>query len=291
MRQGVGLLIGVIGLTLSAWTGEGHAHHQPSEDLTINLSLSGGGTRSAAFSHGVLLELDEIRLCWRSQHLHIFYTRRSNEDNPCENQVTRSLLEEVKTISGVSGGAFTAAYYKASKGNTWKQQFRETLLNKNMELELLTRIQSNSAFWPELLFRPTLAVAGIVDVVKYLVTFPFKLTGLNAGFMNPDFTPALFLALGRGLIKPDEMSELYQEWLFQKSQENLTFGTLNGEKPFRLLINATDIKNGTIFTFDENTFACMGLALEEFLKLPVSRALAASSALPVIFSPHSLAEL
>lgn len=296
MRHGTIILVGLITFALGSWPGNGLAHHQPDEELSINLSLSGGGTRAAAFAHGVLLELDEIRLCWKidqqtKEHkLTVLYTRRITKDN-CDNLSTRPLLEELKSISGVSGGAITAAHYKASRGNEWKRSFREALLSKNIELELLSRIQSSSALLPDPLFRPALAVTSIVDVAKYFATLPFKLTGLKTGFMNPDFTPALFLASGQGLIKPDEMSELYRDWIFPGSQKNLTFGTLGNEKPFRLLINATDIKNGSIFTFDENTFTCMGLAKSDFTTFPIFRALAASSALPVIFSPHNLSDL
>lgn len=304
MRQGTFFISGLFSLALLAWPSIGKADHWPHEELSINLSLSGGGTRAAAFAHGVLLELDEIRLCWKpteqpnESELVVFYTRRTAETttNLCDNSSTRTLLEELQTLSGVSGGAITASYYKASKGNEWKRSFRDVLLSKNMELELLARIQSNSALLPDALFRPALAITSIVDVAKYFATLPFKLTGIKAGFMNPDFTPALFLASGQGLIKPDEMTEVYRDWILSGINKNLTFGDLSkGElgknKPPKLLINATDIKNGSIFTFDENTFTCMGLTKSDYEKFPISRALAASSALPVIFSPHNLSDL
>src|SRR4030095_1171253 len=54
------------------------------------LAFSGGGTRAAAFSYGVL---EELRRTWVSGH-----------------PPTR-MLDEVDTITGVSGGSFTALAY------------------------------------------------------------------------------------------------------------------------------------------------------------------------------------
>jgi NTE family protein len=61
------------------------------EDLFIVLAFSGGGTRAASFSYGVLQAL-------RDTHLPI-------------NGTKRRLLDEVDVITSVSGGSYTAAYY------------------------------------------------------------------------------------------------------------------------------------------------------------------------------------
>jgi NTE family protein len=60
-------------------------------DLMVALFFSGGGTRAASLSYGVLKELAATRV----------------------NTPTRSyrLLDKVRVISAVSGGSFTAAYY------------------------------------------------------------------------------------------------------------------------------------------------------------------------------------
>ena len=60
--------------------------------ITILLSFSGGGTRAAALSYGVLQGL-------RDSHV----LTPGGE--------SRRLLEDVRSISAVSGGSFTAAYY------------------------------------------------------------------------------------------------------------------------------------------------------------------------------------
>ncbi|MEN2751435.1 patatin-like phospholipase family protein [Psychrobacter sp. FBL11] len=62
-----------------------------SDDVFVVLAFSGGGTRAAALSYGVLEKL---------------------RDTPVMiNDVERRLLDEVDVISSVSGGSYTAAYY------------------------------------------------------------------------------------------------------------------------------------------------------------------------------------
>ena len=62
------------------------------EDLFVILAFSGGGTRAAAFSYGVLEGLRSIR-----------YQPAGGAE--------RTLLDDVDVISSVSGGSFTAAHY------------------------------------------------------------------------------------------------------------------------------------------------------------------------------------
>ena len=59
------------------------------DDTVIARSFSGGGTRAAAFSYGVLTALDQT---------------------PMPNRPT-SLLDRVDFVTGVSGGSVLAAYY------------------------------------------------------------------------------------------------------------------------------------------------------------------------------------
>jgi len=82
-----------------------------SGDLLLIVAFSGGGTRAAAFSYGVLEELRDTRVTL-------------NERN-------RRLLDEVDILSGVSGGSFPAAYYQSSQ------------LKKNRPL----RLGSGTGFW------------------------------------------------------------------------------------------------------------------------------------------------
>ena len=82
------------------------------DDLLIGLAFSGGGTRAAAFSYGVLSELDRTKV------------------DPTGQKV--SLLDRVDYISGVSGGAVTAAYF-GLKGRDGLSDFRERFLLRDAE--------------------------------------------------------------------------------------------------------------------------------------------------------------
>lgn len=85
------------------------------DDLLIGLAFSGGGTRAAAFSYGVLSELDRTEAGSAGQNA--------------------SLFDRVDYISGVSGGAVTAAYF-GLKGRGALSDFRELFLLRDAE-ELL----------------------------------------------------------------------------------------------------------------------------------------------------------
>ena len=76
--------------TASGYRWTNLADHGP-PDVLVLLAFSGGGKRSAAFSYGVLRGLREFDL--------VIGRRRV------------SMLDQVKYISSVSGGSFTAAYY------------------------------------------------------------------------------------------------------------------------------------------------------------------------------------
>lgn len=82
----------------------------------IILAFSGGGTRAAAFSFGLLQELNLIS-----------YTVGGQE---------RALLDDVKIISSVSGGSFTAAYYALFRDRFF-EDFPEKMLYQNIEKDLI----------------------------------------------------------------------------------------------------------------------------------------------------------
>ena len=87
------------------------------DDLLIGLAFSGGGTRAAAFSFGVLAALDQT------------------ETGPAGRN--SSLLERVDYMSGVSGGAVTAAYF-GLRGRDALSDFRERFLLRDAEESLRT---------------------------------------------------------------------------------------------------------------------------------------------------------
>jgi NTE family protein len=89
-----------------------------SDNLMLILTFSGGGTRAAAFSYGVLEEL-------RDEEITLGGTKRR-------------VLDEVDVISGVSGGSFTAAYYGLF-GERIFEDFESRFLRKNIQDALLVR--------------------------------------------------------------------------------------------------------------------------------------------------------
>jgi NTE family protein len=86
------------------------------DDALLALSFSGGGTRAAAFSFGVLQELDRAR-----------------------SAAGKTLLDRVDFVSGVSGGSVTAAYFGLKK-RAALSDFRERFLLRNAEEGLKTQV-------------------------------------------------------------------------------------------------------------------------------------------------------
>jgi NTE family protein len=91
------------------------------DDVMVGLAFSGGGTRASAFAHGVLQELDQTAARSRSG--------------------THSLLDRVGFVSGVSGGAVTAAYFGLKKRDALGD-FREKFLIRNAEESISTNISA-----------------------------------------------------------------------------------------------------------------------------------------------------
>ena len=187
------------------------------ESLFVILAFSGGGTRAAAFSYGVLEGLQQVR-----------YQPAAGGE--------RTLLEDVDVISSVSGGSFTAAHY-ALFGTEGFKDFEENFLYRNIQGELVTRAATR---WPRLLRS---------DVSRI-----------------------------------DLAADLYDEVVFKHA----TFDTLLRQAPRRrpyLLLNATDMTLGARFEFTQDQF---DLLCSDLSAVPVARAVAASSAFPVLLSPLTL---
>jgi NTE family protein len=187
-----------------------------SDSLFVILTFSGGGTRAAALSYGVLEKLRDIEIYWQGQK--------------------RRLLNEVDVISSVSGGSFTAAYYALNRDGIFKD-FETRFLKKDIQGDLFKR-----------LFYPTNWVR----------------------LASPTYN------------RIDMAAEYYSEHIFDKA----TFNNLieQRKRPF-ILINATDMGLGSRFEFTQDQFdpICSNLA-----KYDIARAVAASSAFPVLLSPITI---
>ena len=95
------------------------------ENLII-LAFSGGGTRAAAFSFGVLEALRRIEI-----------------QGPLGRR--ERLLDDVDVITGVSGGSFTALAY-GLYGEKLFDDYEKRFLKRNVQGELIARIL-NPANW------------------------------------------------------------------------------------------------------------------------------------------------
>lgn len=93
----------------------------------VLLSFSGGGTRAAAFSYGVLEELRRTKIFMQGEQ--------------------RRLIDEVDVITGVSGGSFTALAY-ALYGDRLFSEYETRFLKRNVEGALIGRML-NPLNWPK----------------------------------------------------------------------------------------------------------------------------------------------
>ena len=181
---------------------------RPDTDLSIIMSFSGGGTRAAALSYGVLLELRDTVVTINGK--------------------PRSLLDYVNVISSVSGGSFTAAYY-GLYGDRIFSDFADKFLRADVEEEL---------------------VHGLIKPSRWL----------------------------SGKERTQMAVEYYQEKLFG----NATFADMRRADAPMVLLNASDLSTGTRFSFVQEYFNLICSAIDSY---PVAKAVAASSAVPLMFNP------
>jgi hypothetical protein len=186
------------------------------ENILFYLTFSGGGTRAAALSYGVLEELRRTEV--------VIDGRK------------RRLLGEVDRISSVSGGSFTAGYYGLF-GDRIFEEFESRFLKKDIQGALVLRTFFNPVNW----FR--------------LVSATFDRSDLAA--------------------------EYYDEHIFGRG----TFGDVAARKGPMILMNATDMTHGLRIGFNQDAF---DLICSDLSKFPVARAVAASSAVPIVLSPISI---
>jgi NTE family protein len=179
------------------------------DDTVIALSFSGGGTRAAAFSYGVLTALDQT---------------------PTPNRST-SLLDRVDFVTGVSGGSVLAAYYGLKKRKALAD-FKERFLLRNAEEGLTTEIS-------------------LMNIAR----------GLQGGINDTTQFP---------------------HWLDENLFDHATYKSLLFQRRPLVWINASDVYNRTPFVFGRVIF---GALCSDLANYPISLAVAASAAVPVVFAP------
>lgn len=185
-----------------------------SDDLALILTFSGGGTRAAAFSYGVMQALRDVKI---------------------GKQGDQRLLDEVDLISSVSGGSFTAAYY-GLYGDRIFSRYEKDFLKRPVQSSLLK-------FWL--------------------------------------LTPSNWMRLAPALYnRSDLAADYYAKTIFGRK----TFADMRRDGP-QIFINATDLGTGSAFSFTRDNFRWICSDLNKF---SVGRAVAASSAVPVLFSPIAM---
>lgn len=96
----------------------------------VALSFSGGGTRAAALTYGVMQELRDTRIDGAGKRVR--------------------LLDETDTISAVSGGSFTAAYYGLF-GDRLFEDYEKVFLRRSVQGALIRQLL-NPVYWWRSLF-------------------------------------------------------------------------------------------------------------------------------------------
>lgn len=191
-----------------AYSIEAMAGRKGSGDVSLMLAFSGGGTRAAALAYGVLQELRDTAV----------------ESNGRSHR----MLDEVDTISSVSGGSFTSAYYGLF-GDRIFDDFEDAFLRRNFQGELIE------------------------------------------GLFNP-----------LHWFSPKGRTEMAVRYYQQEVFHDATFADMRKAGGPLILINASDLGYGVRFSFVQEYF---NLLCSEISSFPVARAVAASSAVPVLFNP------
>lgn len=186
--------------------------HFKSQETLIVLAFSGGGTRAAAFSYGVLEFLNNTQVI------------------TADGKRIR-LLDSVDVITGVSGGSFTALAY-GLYGDKLFVDYEQRFLKRNVQGELLART-INPAYWGDL--------------------------------------------MSTGWGRSELAANYYDEILFNGA----TFADLHRGTGPLIMASATDITTGGRVVFNQNIF---NLLCSDLNAVPLSRAAAASSAVPVVLS-------
>ncbi len=190
-----------------------YAQEHSNGDVLFVLAFSGGGTRAAALSYGVLEELRDTTY-------------------QASNGKEIRLLDEVDRISSVSGGSFTSAYYGLF-GDKIFDDYKDVFLYKDVQGDLSS------------------LVFGLFDLIGRM----FSTTSRTEVAIN-----------------------YYDKYIFQGK----TFADLQKSGGPFIFINATDLTSQHQFTFIQPQFDFLCSDLSQF---KIARAVAASSAVPILFPP------
>lgn len=237
------------------------------QDVMVGVAISGGGLRSAAFAYGVLSMLNEEVVCQEravptsdngeeTKAKWIVVQGAGQAAAMCKPGTVRNLLDEVKVISGVSGGALPAAYLHwhgkdrflkdfEFNGLTLPRQLAESLMNG---------------------FKETVGIRArdvLLDVMPLVPGSLWTARALEAQFKT------------KGIVKIRTVSDFF------KSKELFKRDSTWKEPKTKLLIHTADLTNSGIFTF----YGQDGECLSKSNHLTLEDILAASAAMPGLVEP------
>ncbi len=199
-----------------AYSFERKGQNEAQAKTLVALAFSGGGTRAAAFSYGVLETLN------RTEFINASGTQSR-------------MIDHVDVITGVSGGSFTALAY-GLYGDKLFDDYEQRFLKRNVQGELVRR----------------------------------SLNPINWGYLS-----------STGWGRSELAADLYDEILF----DGATFADLDKKNGPVIAVSATDLATGSRIMFTPSNFDAMCADLGTFR---LSRAAAASSAVPVVLSPLTI---
>ena len=193
---------------------------------------------------------------------------RTKETKKSENVRGFRLIDKVDLVSAVSGGGVTAAYW-ALKGPDGLHMLKERFLCKDVQGQLIIETIVNPIRW----FRLSMPSYSRIDVFK-------------------DY-------LDKELFKRDSSKKHrywdydYDQEVFDKVFEGATYKDLinkdnNHPKRPSLILNATDMATGRVFSFTQDMFDFL---CADRTKFKLADAVAASAAYPVLFTRADRQEL
>ncbi|MEZ5660829.1 MAG: patatin-like phospholipase family protein [Burkholderiaceae bacterium] len=193
----------------SGYSLQNFARQHAGDDTIFLVSFSGGGTRAAALSYGVLQALRDTAIVTRPT-------------------VQGRMIDLIDVISSVSGGSFTAAYF-GLHGDRIFEDFEDVFLRRDIQTSLIRALLN-----------------------------PFR----------------WFTSTGRTELAVQH----YEDAIFKGA----TYADLQRHDAPLIMINASDLAYGARLTFLQEYFDLLCSDLSSF---PISRAVAASAAVPILFNP------
>jgi NTE family protein len=219
----------------------------------IGLCFSGGGMRAIAFQLGCLKTLKK-----------------------------HGLLERIRVISAVSGGAILAAMYAYSQDSFEELEKRVyKLLRKGLTVRLFRRILLCPPRTMAILI--TVIIAGtsayLSDLIRIIITFFLRHCRRNSSYnQTPDFIFKIRPPFRRWSSRTSALEDVLRVNLFG----NTTLSSCRRNNT-ATVFNSCDLHTGTVFRFGSKKSGCERFGNIVGNHIQIAHAVAASAAHPVFF--------